>query len=288
MNIRKIASIAMFSILAVSQGQQKNKKEGKMPVFIGCEAYSTNEELRSCLNNGMNAALKNEIEFFSNIADYLHIGDSASILRFTITKEGDFANANVEGINPIFNSFVWTSIVLLQNRLDQNNLKLKPGLDSNNRPKDVNLTIPVRYQTEYDTKTYTEFPANERVLFTINFEDEIIEVRMNREHLIRTIGINNEREFYLGKYNNLFELATVEPYASQINDAFKASYILVTKGTIEGKEYSIRLKNFFSTNPEDFVLIEVIREENNTWAEYYSYKTKEEFNQSKFAKLTYR
>ena len=288
MNIRKIASFAMFSFFAVTYAQKITNNSGKMPVFIGCEAYSTNDELKSCLNNGMNAALKNEIEFFSNIADYLHIGDSASILRFTITKEGEFANASVEGINPIFNSFVWSSIVLLQNRLDQNNLKLKPGLDQKNQPKDVSLSIPVRYKTEYDTKTYNEFPVDERVLFTINFEDELIEVRMNRDHLIRTIGKNNTREFYLGKYNNLFELATVEPYASQINEAFKSSYIVVTKGIIEDKEYTIRLKNFFSTNPEDLVLIEVIREENNTWAEYYSYKSKEEFNQSKFAQLTYR
>lgn len=288
MNIRKIASIVLLSLLAFSQAQEKPKSSGKMPVFIGCEAYSTNEELRACLNKGMNAALKNEIEFFSNIADYLHIEDSGAILRFTITKEGEFANASVDGINPIFNSFVWSSLVLLQNRMDQNHLKLQPGLDQKNQPKDVSLSIPMRFKSELDTKTYRDFPAEERVLFTINFEDEIIEVRMNRDHLIRTIGINHQREFYLGKYNNLFELATVEPYATQINEAFKSSYIIVTKGKVEDKDYIIRLKNFFSTNPEDAVLIEVIREENNTWAEYYSYKTKEEFNQSKFAKLTYR
>ena len=208
-------------------------------------------------------------------------------MKFTISKEGKFSNVDVQGINPIFNSFVWSSLILINNKIEQNGLKIEPALDENNQPMDLTLVLPVKYAADVKAEVYDQFPAEERVLFTIDFEDEIIEIRMNKNNL-RTVGNDGRRDFYLGKYDNLFELATVEPYATKINEAYQSSYATITKGIVDEKEYTIRMKNFFSTNVNDELLIEVIREENNTWAEYYSYKTKEEFNQSKFAKLTYR
>lgn len=286
MKLRKLATATLLATLSMANAQVNKMK--KMPVFIGCEQFSTNDELRSCFNSNISKVIQNEIEFFSNISDYLHIGDTDAKLKFTVSTEGKFINTDVQGPNPIFNSFVWSSIVILQNKMDQNNITIQPGLNQKDAVMDVTLTIPVRYKSEIDPAVFNDFPSDERVLFTIDFEDEIIEIRMNREHLIRTVGNNGEREFYLGKYNNLFELATVEPYAQKINESFRSSYTFITKGEIEGKEYQIRMKNFFSNNVADTLLIEVFREENNTWAEYYAYKTKEEFNQSKFAKLTYR
>lgn len=288
MKLQKLAFIALFTAFTSVHAQQV-KKVDKMPVFVGCEHFKSNDEVKKCFNETFNQAIANEIEFFSNIADYLHIGDTSSKLRFKIDKEGKFGDINVDGANPIFNSFVWSSIVMIQNKLDKLEATIQPGLDQKGDPMDVFMTIPVRFDSEFDETIYNSFPAFERVLFTIDFEDEIIEIRLNKENVIRTIGIDkNGRNFYLGKYNNLFELATVEPYATKINEAFSSGNTLITKGELEGKEYIIQMKNFFSNKPEDEVLIEVIREENDTWAEYYSYKTKEEFNQSKFAKLTYR
>ncbi|QTV06907.1 hypothetical protein [Faecalibacter bovis] len=288
MKLQKLAFIALFTAFTGVYAQQV-KKVDKMPVFVGCEQFKTNDEVKKCFNATFNQAIANEIEFFSNIADYLHIGDTSSKLRFKIDKDGNFGDINVDGANPIFNSFVWSSIVLIQNKLNQLDAKIQPGLDQKAIPMDVFMTIPVRYDSEYDETIYSSFPAYERVLFTIDFEDEIIEIRLNKDNVIRTIGINkNDRNFYLGKYNNLFELATVEPYATKINESFTSGNTLITKGKLDGKEYIIQMKNFFSNKPDDKVLIEVIREENDTWAEYYSYKTKEEFNQSKFATLTYR
>lgn len=276
-----------FTLLSLTVfGQAKKLK--KLPVLYGCEKFSSNEEIKKCFNQTIGTAIGNEIDFFSNIADYLHIPSEEAKLKFTISTEGKFINLDAEGPNPIFNSFAMSSILLIQNKLNQLNIQLQPGLDINNEPIDVSMTIPVRFQSLVDKKVYDDFPADNRVLFTIDFEDEIIEIRMNKDYQISTFGNNGEREFYLGKYNNLFELATVEPYATKINESYQSSITFITKGKIEDKEYKIQMKNFFSNNPNEDVLIEVIREENNAWVEYYSYKTKEEFNQSKFAKLTYR
>jgi hypothetical protein len=286
MSIRKLITASALIVFSVVNAQSEKVK--KMPVFIGCEQFSSNDDLKSCFNQKIGNQIQQEIEFLSNIADYLHMGDSYSKLKFTVSKEGKFINPEVEGINPIFNSFVWSSIIILQSKLDKNGLSLKPGLDQKNKPIDVTLSIPVRFKSDKNQEDYTKFPAENRVLFTVDFEDEIIEIRMNKDFELKTYGNNGERDFYLGKYNNLFELTTVEPYESNINKYFSSSYTPITKGNIDGKEYIIRMKNFFSNNPDDEVLIEVIREEGDTWAEYYSYKTKEEFNQSKFAHLTYR
>ncbi len=286
MSIRKLITAAAIMVFSVANAQSEKIK--KMPVFIGCEQFSTNDDLKNCFNKKIGTQIQQEIEFLSNIADYLHMGDSYSKLKFTVSKEGKFINPEVEGINPIFNSFVWSSIIILQNKLDQNGLSLKPGLDQKNKPMNVTLAIPVRFKSEKNQDDYAKFPANDRVLFTIDFEDEIIEIRLNKDFEIKTYGIDGEREFYLGKYNNLFELTTVEPYESNINRYFASSYTPITKGKIDGKEYIVRMKNFFSNNPSDELLIEVICEEGDTWTEYYAYKTKEEFNQSKFAQLTYR
>lgn len=287
MKLRKLAFAALFASTFTLHAQQKSIMK-TFPVFFGCEQFSTNDELKKCFNQGIGKSIEREIDFFSNIADYLHIKSTDAKLGFTVSKEGKFINTNVQGINPIFNSFVWSSMIIIQNKMEQMEINLKPGLDQNKNPIDVSLTIPVRFQSDVNPEVYDNFPAEERVLFTIDFEDEIIEIRMNRDHLIRTIGNNGDREFYLGKYNNLFELATVEPYATKINDSFQSGTTFITKGKIEDKEYKIQMKNFFSNNVNDAVIIEVIREENDTWAEYYEYKTKAEFNQSKFAKLTYR
>lgn len=286
MNIRKLITAVLMVMFSVTQAQ--NSKIKKMPVFFGCEQFSTNEDLKSCFNKNIGNEIQNEIEFFSNVADYLHVGDTPSKLKFTVSEEGKFKDIEVQGINPLFNSFVWSSLLILQNKMDQNGVAMKPALDQKDQPVDLTLSIPVRFVSEKNQQNYLDFPSEDRVLFTIDFEDEIIEIRMNKEFELKTFGNNGEREFYLGKYNNLFELTTVEPYASKINDFFSSTYTPITKGSIEGKEYLIRMKNFFSNNPKDEVLIEVIREEGDTWAEYYVFKTKEEFNQSKFAQLTYR
>lgn len=286
-DFRKLFYIACLFIASNSFGQQVIKMK-KMPVFIGCDQVSNNEDLRNCLNSNLSLGIQREIDFFSNIADYLHISDTKSKVKFTISKEGKFSQVDVQGINPIFNSFVWSSFILINNKIEQNGLKIEPALDQNNQPMDLMLSLPIKFVAQINPEVYEQFPADERVLFTIDFEDEIIEIRINKNNNLRTVGNDGRREFYLGKYDNLFEMATVEPYATKINEAYQSSYTTITKGQIDGKEYLIRMKNFFSTNLEDELLIEVIREENNTWAEYYSYKSKEEFNQSKFAKLTYR
>lgn len=286
MNIRKLTTAALLVMFSVTHAQ--NDKVKKMPVFIGCEQFSKNEELKSCFNQNLGLQIQHEIEFLSNISDYLHMGDSYSKLKFTVSKEGRFTDLEVDGLNPIFNSFVKSSLIILQNRLDDKGLKLQPALGQSGKPIDLVLSIPVRFKSEKNQQDYIDFPAENRVLFTVDFEDEIIEVRIDKDFQLKTYGNNGERDFYLGKYDNLFELATVDPYETNINKYFSSSYTPITKGEVEGKEYVIRMKNFFSNNPEDEVLIEVIREEGDTWAEYYAYKTKEEFNQSKFARLTYR
>ena len=283
---RKWFSLTLILMNLLVFGQEKKMK--KMPVLFGCEKFSSNEEIKKCFNETIGTAIGNEIDFFSNIADYLHIPSEQAKLKFTISTDGEFINLGADGSNPIFNSFAMSSVVLIQNKLKRLDLKVQPGLDQKNQPMDVSMSIPVRYQSIVDKKVYDDFPSNNRVLFTIDFEDEIIEVRMDKNYVITTYGNNGEREFYLGKYNNLFELAVVEPYATKINDAYQSSLTFITKGIIEDKEYKIQMKNFFSNNPNESLLIEVIREENGSWAEYYSFKTKEEFNQSKFAKLTYR
>ena len=286
MNFRK--SLTFITILANLTVLAQDRKLKKMPVLFGCEKYSENDEVKKCFNETIGIAIGNEIDFFSNIADYLHIPSEESKLKFTVSKEGKFVNFDADGRNPIFNSFAMSSIMLIQNKLNKLNIDIKPGIDQKDIPMDVSMTIPVRFKSNFDEQLYSKFPAENRVLFTIDFEDEIIEVRMNKDYVITTYGNNGEREFYLGKYNNLFELATVEPYASKINDAYDSSFTFITKGIIDQKEYKIRMKNFFSNNPDDSLLIEVFREEGDSWAEYYAYKTKDEFNQSKFVNLTYR
>jgi len=286
MKRRKWLSLSLILLGLTVFGQAK--KLNKMPVLYGCEKFSSNEEIKKCFNQTIGTAIGNEIDFFSNIADYLHIPSEEAKLKFTISTEGKFINLDADGPNPIFNSFAMSSIILIQNKLNRLYIKLQPGLDMKNEPMDVSMTIPVRFQSLVDKKVYDDFPSDSRVLFTIDFEDEIIEIRMNKNYEISTYGKNGQREFYLGRYNNLFELAIVEPYASKINDSYQSSVTFITKGIIEDKEYNIQMRNFFSNKPNEEVVIEVYREENNSWAEYYAYKTKEEFNQSKFAKLTYR
>lgn len=287
MNKRKLFIMACAMALTSIQAQDTTKMK-KMPVFFGCEQFSVNTDLKKCFNANIGTAIQREIDFFSNIADYLHIGDTEAKLKFTVSAEGKFIHTGVDGINPIFNSFVWSSLIMVQNKMDELKLSIQPALNQKNEAMELSLSIPVKFKSEVPQELYDQFPVDERVLFTIDLEDEVIEIRMDKTNQLRTIGISNGREYYLGKYDNLFEIATVEPYASKINASYQSSYTLITRGVIEDKTYDVRMKNFFSNKIEDEVLIEVIREEKDSWAEYYAFKTKEEFNQSKFAKLTYR
>ena len=260
----------------------------KMPVYFGCESFSERKDLISCLNKNLNNDVQKEIEFFSNIADYLHIETAQSKLSFVINKEGDFSDISADGANPIFNSVVMSSLILLQNKMNRAEVHIQPGKDEKNDPTNVHLNLPVRYEAVSKDNDFDKFPAFERVLFTLKTDDETIEVRIDKDFTIRTIGNNGNREYFLGSYSNLFEMASVEPYATAFENAFKTGLINVTKGKVDDKEYQIQIKNFFENDANANVSILVFREENGTWAEYYEYKTKKEFNQSKFAQLTYR
>jgi len=259
-----------------------------MPVYFGCESFTNDQDLIKCLNQNLNNDIQVQIAFFHNIADYLHIETAQSKLNFNINKEGDFSELTADGVNPIFNSVALSSLFLLQNKMDKANRHIVPGKDTDNNATDTNMNLSLRYESAEIDNQFDQFPASERVLFTIKTAEELIEVRMDNDYTIRTIGQNSDREYFLGRYTNLFELSSVEPYASAFEEAFKSRFIDVTSGDIDGKNYRIRIKNFFENDPEAQVLIIVIREENGTWAEYYEYKTKKAFNQSRFAPLTYR
>lgn len=284
----------IFSSIVFAQTKDKEtpvasvRVTKKMPVYFGCESFTEKKDLVTCMNKNLNQDVQSQIAFFSNIADYLHIEMAQSKLSFTINKEGDFANLSTDGINPIFNSVALSSLVLLQNKMDRNKMHIEPGKDEKNNPIDVNLNLPLRYEAVEKNNDFDKFPSENRVLFTLKTDEETIEVRIDKEFNLKTFGNNGEREYYLGKFSNLFEMASVEPYATAFDAAFKSGIIAITKGKIEDKEYTLQIKNFFENDPSVDVLITVFREENGTWAEYYEYKTKKEFNQSKFAHLTYR
>ena len=284
----------IFSSIVFAQTKDKEtpiasvRVTKKMPVYFGCESFTEKKDLVTCMNKNLNQDVQSQIAFFSNIADYLHIETAQSKLSFTINKEGDFANLSTDGINPIFNSVALSSLVLMQNKMDRNKLHIEPGKDEKNNPIDVNLNLPLRYEAAEKNNDFDKFPPENRVLFTLKTDEETIEVRIDKEFNLKTFGNNGDREYYLGKFSNLFEMASVEPYATAFDAAFKSGIIAITKGKIEDKEYTLQIKNFFENDPSVDVLITVFREENGTWAEYYEYKTKKEFNQSKFAHLTYR
>lgn len=284
----------IFSSIVFAQTKDKEtpiasvRVTKKMPVYFGCESFTEKKDLVTCMNKNLNQDVQSQIAFFSNIADYLHIETAQSKLSFTINKEGDFANLSTDGINPIFNSVALSSLVLMQNKMDRNKLHIEPGKDEKNNPIDVNLNLPLRYEAAEKNNDFDKFPSENRVLFTLKTDEETIEIRIDKEFNLKTFGNNGDREYYLGKFSNLFEMASVEPYATAFDAAFKSGIIAITKGKIEDKEYTLQIKNFFENDPSVDVLITVFREENGTWAEYYEYKTKKEFNQSKFAHLTYR
>lgn len=259
-----------------------------MPVYFGCETLKDNPSLIKCLNENLNKDVQNQIAFFSNIADYLQIDQAQSKLSFTIDKEGKFSDLSADGENPIFNSVAMSSVILLQNKMNKANAKIQPAKDEKNEAVETSMKLPLRYEATDKESNFDTFPAFDRVLFTLKTDDDIIEIRIDKNFSFKTFGKKNNREYYLGKFSNLFEMASFEPYSTAFEEAFKSGLIDITKGNVDGKEYRLQLKNFFENDPNSGVLITVVREENGTWAEYYEYKTKKEFNQSKFAQLTYR
>ncbi len=274
-----------FSSLSFAQTKSSIKK---MPVYFGCESFTENKDLVTCMNKNLNQDVQSQIAFFSNIADYLHIESAQSKLNFAISKEGSFTNLSTDGANPIFNSVAMSSIILMQNKMDRNKLHITPGKDDKNEPTDVYLNLPVRYESAETNNDFNQFPSENRVLFTLQTDEETIEVRIDKAFNLTTYGRKDEREYYLGKYSNLFEMASVEPYATAFDKAFKSGVIDITKGRIDEKEYVLQIKNFFENDPSVQVVITVFRIENGSWAEYHEFKTKKEFNQSIFSQLTYR
>ncbi|GGE94393.1 hypothetical protein GCM10010984_09980 [Chishuiella changwenlii] len=259
-----------------------------MPVYFGCETLKDNPALIKCLNENLNRDVQSQIAFFSNIADYLQIEEAQSKLTFTIDKDGKFADLSADGENPIFNSVALSSVILLQNKMDRANVKIQPATNDKNEAIKTSMKLPLRYEATDLDSNFDTFPSFDRVLFTLKTDDDMIEIRIDKNFNFKTYGKKNDREYYLGKFSNLFEMASFEPYATAFENAFKTGLIDITKGDVDGKEYRLQIKNFFENDPNSGVLITVVREENGTWAEYYEYKTKKEFNQSKFAKLTYR
>ncbi|MGV0969443.1 hypothetical protein [Empedobacter sp.] len=265
-----------------------SKEAKKAVVYFGCENLKENSELQACMNKNLSQDIQTQISFFSNIADYLHIETAQSKLGFKINEDGNFGDVSTDGSNPIFNSVALSSLVLLNNKMERANLKITPAKGVDGKAVAMKYTMPLRYESAEKNNDFEKFPSENRVLFTLKTDEETIEVRIDKEFNLTTFGNNGSREYYLGKFSNLFEMASIDPYATAFDAAFKSGAIDITKGKIDDKEYKLQIKNFFENDPSVQVLITVVREENGTWAEYYEYKTKKEFNQSKFASLTYR
>lgn len=286
----------LFSSLIFSQTKKEEIKKSQVlkkndvtaPVYFGCENNPQDHTMVSCLSKNLSIDIQDQIAYFSNIAEYLHIESAQSKIGFIINEEGKFSDVNVDGNNPIFNSVAYSSLVLLNNKMDLNNIKIEPAKDKDNKAVRMRYNLPLRFMMERQENDFESFPSENRVLFTLNTDEETIEVRIDKDFNLKTYGKTDNREYYLGRFSNLFEMASVDPYATAFDLAFKSGTIDITKGKIDDKEYKLQIKNFFENDPSAQVLITVVREENGTWAEYYEYKTKKEFNESKFAPLTYR
>ncbi|WP_291067011.1 MULTISPECIES: hypothetical protein [unclassified Empedobacter] len=286
-----IASSIVFSqqkAETIAKPKVLTKDNVTAPVYFGCEDYPQDKTMVSCLSQKLSEDIQSQISFFSNIADYLHIETAQSKLGFKINKDGNFGDVSTDGSNPIFNSVALSSLVLLNNKMERANLKITPAKGVDGKAVAMKYTMPLRYESAEKNNDFEKFPSENRVLFTLKTDEETIEVRIDKEFNLTTFGNNGSREYYLGKFSNLFEMASIDPYATAFDSAFKSGAIDITKGKIDDKEYKLQIKNFFENDPSVQVLITVVREENGTWAEYYEYKTKKEFNQSKFASLTYR
>jgi hypothetical protein len=259
-----------------------------MAVYFGCESFTDNNDLLKCFNQNLKHDIQTQIAYFSNISDYLHIETAQAKLGFYINEDGRFSDIDAQGDNPIFNSVAISSMILLNNKMDRAKIKIEPAKKVDDKAIRMKFNMPLRYEAATKANDFEKFPSENRVLFTLKTDEENIEVRIDKEYNLKTYGNNGEREYYLGKFSNLFEMASVEPYASAFDTAFKSGISLITKGQLDGKEYTLQIKNFFENDPNAEVVILVFREENGSWAEYYEYKSKKEFNQSKFSSLTYR
>ena len=296
MKLYLLITSLLFSSLLVAQLTKEEdvkppltiKDAKKMVVYFGCESLTKNDELLKCFNQNLNQDIQTQIAYFSNIADYLHIDKAESRIGFVINENGFFDEIYSQGINPIFNSVAVSSLILMNNKMKQANIKITPAIQADDKPAKMKFNMPLRFLMEEQNNDFDKFPSENRVIFTLKTDEENIEVRIDKEFNLTNYGKSNDREYYLGKFSNLFEMGSVEPYATAFDVAFKSGVIDITKGKIDDKEYKLQIKNFFDNDPSVQVLITVVREENGTWAEYYEYKTKKEFNQSKFAQLTYR
>ena len=266
------------------------QKYKTVPIFPGCENLKKNSELSTCMNQKLNTALGYELLFFSIVADYLELPKADSKVDFNINKEGLISDVVINGENEIFNGFVFSTFYLINSKINRANLHIIPAKNQKDETVEVNYKIPMKFVLDPDKADYPSFNKRNRLLFTFdNPQDkEKIEIRIDTAYTLSTYAIRNNREFFLGNYKSLVDLAIVEPYASNIEDNFKSGKTLVTKGNLNDKEYTVQIKNFFSNDPNVEYSIEVFNEVDNEWKEYYQYKSKEEFNQSPFAVLTYR
>lgn len=276
--------IILFSGLSFAQNQKS------VPVFPGCENYTQNSDLSKCMNQELNKALSYELAYFSIVADYLEIPESAVKVGFNINRDGLFTDVNVEGTNEIFNGFVMSTFYLMNSKIDRAEKKIIPGKDENGNPIDTNFKIPLRFLLENPNALPQQINPQNRVLFTFYNErdQENIEIRIDSTFTLSTYAVRPDREFFLGNFKSLIELAMIDPYAENIQKNFHSGNTFVTKGMLNEKEYTIQLKNFFNNDPNSEVYLEVFNEVDNEWKEYYRYNSKAEFNASPFVILTHR
>lgn len=274
----------LFSMSAEAQG----KKSG--PIFPGCEQSKSLEQSTLCFSQELNRALAHELQYFAIVADYLEIAKAKAKTNFILNKDGLFTDVRIDGDNEVFNGFIFSTFYLLNSRLDRAKLSIIPAKNEKGKAINTPFSIPVKFDLDAARDEFPNFNRRNRVLFTFyNARDkEDIEIRIDTTYTISTYAIGNQHEFFLGNYKSLVDLAMSAPYSESIQQSFHTGTTLVTKGILNQKEYTIRLKNFFNNDPASDVYIEVYREENNEWKEYYRFNSKEEFNESEFVKLTYR
>jgi len=119
----------------------------KMPVYPGCDAHQTNEELSTCFKKSLYLDIAKELEDFADKVNSDIQSNFVSVSHLVVRSNGMIENVEIKGDHQL-SAAVESAIHRLNTKLKENHLRIAPAKDHQGKAMDLAYQLPVRFSIQ--------------------------------------------------------------------------------------------------------------------------------------------
>lgn len=283
--------LSVYSIACISVSAQEtiDRQMYTMVEHPVCNQVKGNDALLNCFQELLLKRFTKQVENYMDRFEYFQLEDASAKVEFVIDKNGLLKPNKITSSNSIYKEYVEKAFhqVIHEINTDKNQrlIPAKKGVD--HTPIAIGLSFPVSFKI--NPNLYTS-EKEDRVIVQLKDANFFFEIIFTPEKEFKVYEIHDEKNpIYLGKYNSIDELASVEPFHTMLEQLTEDT-MLLGEGEIKGKVYQVYSTNWRMDSDQPF-FIQVVQKKqgkNKRYKQVALFSSFVAFNSSKYFGLVKR